>query len=71
MALSVSSIKAIVKAKREANLGVPDDAAKADKVYQAEAEALFEILTVAAATVLTSGLDDGGDTLVSLVGKII
>lgn len=71
MALSIAGIKAVLKAKREAQFGTPVDPAQADKSYQADAEALFQILTVDASTVLNNGLDSGGDTLTDLTGKIV
>lgn len=71
MALSIATIKAVIKAKREASLGVPLDPALADKIYQADAEALFQILTVDASTVLNSGADSNGDTLTDLTGTIV
>jgi len=70
MALSVASIKAAIKAKREAAFGPPDDVLVADAAYQADAEWMFDVLTIQASTTLANGLDSGGDLLVSLVGVI-
>lgn len=71
MALTVSSIKAIIKAEREAVLGPPDDPVIADKNYTADANWVFKILTVEATTVLNNGADSNGDTLTDLTGKIV
>jgi len=71
MALSVSAIKATIKAKREAAFGPPDDSGLADASYQADAEWMFDVLTVQASTLLNNGIDSGGDTLVLLTGKVL
>ena len=46
MALSVASIKARIKTAMEAEFGTPDNAAEADKGYEAQAEWLFAVLTI-------------------------
>ena len=71
MALTIPTIKAAIKAKRELALGPPTNAALADKIYQADAEWIFEVLTVQASTLLTNGIDTGGDSLVSLTGTLV
>jgi len=71
MALTVPAIKAIIKAKREATLGIPDDEVLADATYQADAEWVFDVLTTLATTQLNNGADSGGDTLVDLTGVIL
>ena len=70
MALTVSGIKAIIKNKREAQFGTPDNAAEADKAYQADAELLHEILTTLAVVQLNNGVDSGGDSLLDTTGTL-
>jgi hypothetical protein len=70
MALSVASIKAVVKAKSEAEFGVAQDAALADKDYTAQAEILFEVLTSLAIIELNNGGDTNGDSLIDKTGVI-
>ena len=71
MALSIPVIKATTKDKREAQLGTPADPALADKIYQADAEAIYAILTAQASTLLNNGIDSNGDTLADLTGTIV
>lgn len=71
MALSIASIKAIIKTEKEAVFGTPDDPTEADKAYTADATILFKILTVQASTVLNNGIDSNADALIDLTGKIV
>jgi len=71
LALTVPTIQAIIKAKREAKLGTPDDQVLADLIYEADAEAIFDILTTLADVTIamaSNGLDSNGDTLVTNIG---
>lgn len=68
MALSVASIKAVIKAKREAACGPPDDPVLADKIYEADAEWIFEVLTSLSATSTTV---TGGSSAGTYPGTIL
>ena len=70
MALSIATIKAAIKTQRESQLGEPTDAALADKIYTADATALFEILTVLASVSIPNPIDTNGDSLVAPTGVI-
>jgi hypothetical protein len=71
-ALVLATIKAKIKERREAALGPPDDAVLADKIYEADAEWIFDVLTVQVQTLMDGlGLDSNGDTIAILTGKIL
>ena len=72
MALSIATIKAVIKTKRETAFGPPDDPILADASYTADAETLFEVLTVQASVAIAGGgIDTNGDTLVTPTGVIL
>jgi len=71
VALSVATIKAVIKAKREASLGVPADPVVADKIYTADAAAIYEILTALTSVSIPNPIDSNGDSLVAPVGVLL
>ena len=71
MALSKPTMKSTIKAKMDSIMGTADDDGKRSDFAEAMADAVYDILTAQAATLLNNGLDSNGDTLVNLTGKVV